>query len=286
MFQAMVDKKEVPNLLLVGPPGVGKTTVAMAMLDELGADYLDINGSLKGNIDTLRNEIQEFASAVSFTGGRKYVLLNEADYLSHNTQAGLRAFIEEFSGNCGFIFTANFKNKIMAPLSESRLAQVEFKVPAKEKPALAAEFHARALEVLAKEGVESDPKAVAQLVLRYFPDWRRCLVELQRYSATGKIDTGVLARFSDQTLKALVDEMRKKNFTAVRRWVAENADTEPQALFRKLYETASEHMSAESVPQLVLLLADYQDKAGRVADQEINTAAFLVHVMSTCTFKE
>ncbi len=285
-FQGMVDKGEIPNLLMIGPPGVGKTTVAFAMLKELEADYLEINGSMKGNIDTLRTDIQEFASSVSFRGGRKYVLINEADYLSHNTQAGLRAFIEEFSRNCGFIFTANFKNKIMAPLSESRLAQVEFKVPKAERPALASEFHSRALEVLRKEGVEHDPKVVAQLVMRHFPDFRKVLVELQRYSSTGKVDTGILAKFSDQSLKALVDHMRDKNFTATRKWVAENSDVEPQALFRKLYEVASEHFTPDTVPQLVLLLAEYQDKATRVADQEINTAAFLVHVMSTCNFKD
>lgn len=285
-FQSMVDKGQIQNCLLVGRGGVGKTTVARAMLDEIEADYMVINGSLHGNIDTLRTTIMDFASSVSFGGGRKYVILDEADYLNpQSTQPALRNFIEEYSRNCGFVLTANFQNRIIEPLW-SRCPPVQFIFPKTERPQLAAEFFERVLAVLDAEGVEYDQKAVAELVTRYFPDFRRVLGELQRYAANGKIDSGILARFGDADVKKLVQDMREKNFTAVRKWVAENIDAEPAVLFRKLYDTCSVHFTPDSVPQLVLLLAEYQDKASRVADQEINTAAFLVHVMSTCTFTE
>lgn len=285
-FQSMVDNKEINNCMLVGTPGVGKTTVARAMLDELEADYMVINGSLHGNIDTLRTTIMDFASSVSFGGGRKYVILDEADYLNQqSTQPALRNFIEEFSRNCGFILTANFQNRIIEPLW-SRCPPINFVFPKAERPKLAAEFFEKAALILLAEGVEYDERTVAELVGRYFPDFRRVISELQRYAVGGKIDVGVLARFGDQEIKQLVSDMREKNFTAVRKWVAENIDCEPAVLFRRLYDACSLYFTAESVPQLVLLLAEYQDKASRVADQEINTAAFLVHVMSTCSFKE
>jgi DNA polymerase III delta prime subunit len=284
-FQGMVDKGEVPNLTLVGRAGVGKTTVAKAMLDEIGADYMVLNASLYGNIDTLRTTVTDFASGISFSGGRKYVVLDEADYLTAATQGGLRNFIEEYSGNCGFILTANFQHKLIEPLW-SRCPIVEFKFPKEEKPALALEFFERAKAVLEAEGVEHDPQAVAELVRRFFPDFRRVLNEMQRYASTGKIDAGILARFGDAEMRKLVGYMREKDFTSCRKWVAENIDTEPAVLFRRLYDDCATHLTPESIPQLVLLIAEYQDKATRVADQEINTAAFLVHVMSTCTFTE
>ena len=223
-FQQFVDQKNIPNLLLSGPAGVGKTTVARAMLEELECDYIVINGSMNGNIDTLRNEILNFASSVSFTGGRKYVILDEADYLNANsTQPALRNFMEEFSANCGFILTCNFKNRIIAPL-HSRCSVVDFAVGKEDRPKMAAQFMKRALDILQREGVEFDKAVVATLIQKHFPDWRRVLNELQRYSSTGKIDSGILADLRETSIADLVQLMRDKNYTGMRKWVAENID--------------------------------------------------------------
>lgn len=285
VFQQFVDQKNVPNLLLCGRAGVGKTTVARAMLEELGCDYIIINGSMNGNIDTLRVEIKNFASTVSFAGGRKYVILDEADYLNPNsTQPALRNFMEEFSKNCGFILTCNFKNKIIDPL-QSRCSVVDFAIPKEERTAMANSFFKLVCKILETEDVKYDPKAVAEVVKKYFPDWRRVLNELQRYSATGRIDSGILTDIKQVSIKSLVKDMKDKNFTSVRKWVGENSDIDTSSFFRELYDTASEYLETKSIPQLVLILADYQYKAAFVADQEINIAACLTEIMVECTFK-
>lgn len=285
VFQQYVNDKNVPHLLLSGRAGVGKTTIARAMLEELGADYIVINGSLNGNIDTLRNDILNFASAVSLDGGRKYVILDEADYLNPNsTQPALRNFMEEYSKNCGFILTCNFKNRIIEPL-HSRCTVVEFKIPSNEKPKIAAKFYRRVVDVLTAEKVEFDAKVVAGVVEKHFPDFRRTLNELQRYAVSGKIDTGILVDLQESNLKELVSFLKQKDFTSVRKWVAENTDADPISLFRKLYDSSNELMKPSSIPQMVLILADYQYKQAFVADQEVNTVACLTELMVECEFK-
>lgn len=284
-FAQFVANDNVPNLILTGGPGVGKTTVARAMLEEIGATYIVINGSMNGNIDTLRNEIKNFASTVSFGGGRKYVILDEADYLNpQSTQPALRNFMEEFSANCGFILTCNFLNRIIQPL-HSRCSVVQFKITSADKPKLAAQFYKRTLGILKEENVEADGKVVAELIKKHFPDWRRVLNELQRYSATGKIDNGILSNMSEESFKKLTDSLKEKDFPAMRKWVVDNLDNDPAVLYRNLFDNASDYLQAQSVPQLVLLLADYQYKSAFVADQEINVVAFLTEVMADCDFK-
>lgn len=285
VFQQFVDDQVIPNLLLSGKAGTGKTTVARAMLEELGCDYIIINGSMNGNIDTLRNDISSFASSVSLSGGRKYVILDEADYLNPNsTQPALRNFMEEFSKNCGFILTCNFKNRIIEPL-HSRCSVIEFTIPTAEKPKMAATFFKRVLHILQQENVEADPKAVASVVEKHFPDFRRTLNELQRYSATGKIDTGILVNVQESSIKELIGYLKAKDFTHMRKWVGENLDTDPVLLFRKFYDLANEVMKPAAIPQLVLLIAEYQYKQAFVADSEINMVAFLTEVMVECEFK-
>lgn len=284
-FQQFVNDRSIPNLLLTGSAGVGKTTVARAMLEELGCDYIVINGSMNGNIDTLRNEIRSFASSVSLRGGRKYVILDEADYLNANsTQPALRNFMEEFSKNCGFILTCNFVNRIIEPL-HSRCSVIEFKISKDETPRIAAQFYKRVQSILNQENVEYVNQVVAQVITKHFPDYRRVLNELQRYSATGKIDTGILTNFNDDNLKKLISYIKEKNFTEIRKWAAVNSDIDSAVLFRKLYELASEVLEPSSIPVLVLKIGDYQYKAAFVADQEINTVAFLTEIMVECEFK-
>lgn len=281
-FNEFVSKGNIPNLILSGGPGVGKTTVARAVLEELGCDYIIINGSMNGNIDTLRNEIMQFASSVSFQGGRKYVILDEADYLNANsTQPALRNFMEEFSSNCGFILTCNFKNRIIEPL-HSRCSVIDFSIKSTDKPQLAAQFFKRVCNILDTENVTYDKQVVAAMIQKHFPDWRRVLNELQRYSATGSIDTGILANIQEVTLSELSGFMRDKNFTSVRKWVAENADNDPSTVFRKFYDQAASLFKPQSIPQLVLILADYQYKAAFVADQELNMSACLAEIMVNC----
>ena len=285
IFQQFVDQENIPNLLLTGSAGVGKTTVARAMLEQLGCNYIVINGSMNGNIDTLRTEIQNFASTVSFTGGRKYVILDEADYLNANsTQPALRNFMEEFSKNCGFILTCNFKNRIIEPL-HSRCSVIEFKIAKKDMPDLAGQFMKRVKNILASENVEYDNEAVAALIMRYLPDWRRVLNELQRYAATGRIDSGILVNMSDESFKKLIGYMKAKEFSNVRKWVGENSDTDTTVLFRKLYDTASEVITKDSIPQLILHIAKYQYQAAFVADHEINLVACLLEILVDCEFK-
>lgn len=284
-FSTFVAQGQVPNLLLSGGPGVGKTTVAKAMLEELNLDYIVINGSLNGNIDTLRNEILQFASTVSLAGGRKYVILDEADYLNpQSTQPALRNFMEEYSNNCGFILTCNLKNRIIDPL-QSRCSVIDFNFPKDEKPKLAKGIFDRVTDILTKENVQFEKPVLAEVVQKFFPDFRRVLNEVQRYSATGKIDSGILSISQDFNFDKLLTNLKEKNFTDMRKWVAQNADVDPQTIFRKLYDGASETCKKESIPQLVLHIAEYQYRAAFVADQEVNLAACLTLVMSDCEFE-
>jgi len=284
-FQKFVDDKNVPNLLLSGGAGVGKTTVARAMLDELEADSIIINGYMNGNIDTLRHDIRNFAGTVSFMEGRKYVILDEADYLNANsTQPALRNFMEEFSNNCGFVLTCNFKNRIIPPL-HSRCAVIEFKISGKDKQTLAGQFLERACGILELEKVQYDKKVVAEVLMKFFPDWRRVLNELQRYSAIGTIDTGILSHVADVDTKELLSYLREKDFKSMRKWVALNSDVDPSVLYRKLYDSVNEFLDKNHIPQFILILGDYQYKSAFVVDQEINTVAFLTQVMADCEFK-
>ena len=284
-FQQFVDKKNIPNLILAGSAGVGKTTVARAMLEQLQCDYIIINGSMNGNIDTLRNEILNFASSVSLSGGRKYVILDEADYLNANsTQPALRNFMEEFSRNCGFILTCNFKNRIIEPL-HSRCSVIDFKISKKSMAKLATQFFKRVTVILEAEGIEYDQQVVAQVINKHFPDWRRVLNELQRYSATGKIDTGILANMTESSIKELVDHIKDKNYTECRKWVKNNLDTDVNYLYNQFYDMASEIVEPSDIPQLVVHVAEFQYKNAFVANPEINFAAFLANIMSDCRFK-
>lgn len=284
-FQQFVDQKNIPNLILSGSAGVGKTTVARAMLEQLECDYIVINGSMNGNIDTLRNEILNFASSVSLSGGRKYVILDEADYLNANsTQPALRNFMEEFSRNCGFILTCNFKNRIIEPL-HSRCSVVDFKISKKDTAKLAAQFFKRVEKILANQNVEYDRAVVAEVITKFFPDWRRVLNELQRYASTGKIDSGILGNIKDLEVNSIYKLLKEKDFTSLRKWVAENVDIEQTEIFRRLYESADQYMTAGSVPQLVLILSKYQYQAAFVADPEINIIACFTEILINCEFK-
>ena len=277
--------KGIPNLILSGGPGVGKTTVARAMLEQVKADYIVINGSLYGNIDTLRTEIKNYASTVSLQGGRKYVILDEADYLNpQSTQPALRNFMEEYSNNCGFILTCNYKNRIIDPL-HSRCSVVEFTIPNKQKPELAKQFLKRVKYLLDSERVEYTDKCIAELIMKYFPDWRRVINELQRYSVNGKIDAGILTHVSDQSFANLIRYLKGKQFNEMRKWVGDNIDNDCVALFRKLYDTTNEHVKDHTVPLLVTIIADYQYKSAFVADQEVNMVACLTQLMLECEFK-
>ena len=285
-FQEFVDSKNVPNLILSGRAGVGKTTIAKAMLDEIDSDYIVINGSMEGNIDTLRVKIQNFASTVSFSGGRKYVILDEADYLNANsTQPALRNFMEEFSKNCGFILTCNFKNRIIEPL-QSRCSVIDFNIRNADKPKLAAQFFKRVCKILDQENVQYDQKAVAEMVQTLFPDWRRVLNELQRYSATGKIDAGILANHSTDNFDQLYGLMKDRNFTEVRKWVAQNSDVDSAILYRTLYDVLPNKLkTTQNVADAIIILAEYQYKEAFVANSEINRVAALATLMAEVDWK-
>jgi DNA polymerase III delta prime subunit len=285
-FQQFVDQDNVPNLLLSGRAGVGKTTIAKAMLESIGADYIVINGSMNGNIDTLRIEIANFASSVSFSGGRKYVILDEADYLNANsTQPALRNFMEEYSKNCGFILTCNFKNRIIEPL-HSRCSVIEFNIPNAEKAQMAQQFYKRVTHILTEEGVEYDNKAVASLVQSYFPDWRRCLNELQRYASTGRIDAGILANQGSSNIESLLKLMKEKNFTETRKWIANNSDIESSSLYRSLFDILPTKLkSTQSIADVIIILAEYQYKEAFVANPEINRVAAIASIMAEADWK-
>ena len=282
-FQEFVDQDNIPNMLLSGTAGTGKTTIARALCEELGCDYIIINGSEESGIDVLRTKIKDFASTVSLAGKVKVVILDEADYLNPNsTQPALRGFIEEFSKNCRFIFTCNFANRIIAPL-HSRTTVIDFRLTKQDRPQMAAKFFKRVVDILNQENITHNPKVVAEIVNKYFPDYRRVLNELQRYSASGTIDEGILVNISDANLKELVSALREKDFKKMRTWVVNNLDNDPNVLFRKLYDTLLTEVV--QVPQLVLLLADYQYKAAFVADAEINLVACLTEIMASCEMK-
>jgi DNA polymerase III delta prime subunit len=283
IFQEMLTKGEIQNMLLCGGAGMGKTTVARALCEELETDYIIINGSEESGIDVLRTKIKQFASSVSFTGKVKVVILDEADYLNPNsTQPALRAFIEEFSSNCRFILTCNFKNRVIPPL-HSRTAVIEFKLPKADKPKIAAAFFKRVTEILAIEKVEADGKVVAKVIEKHFPDYRRVLNELQRYSTTGKIDEGIFVNLTEISFNELVSSLKDKDWKKMRTWVVNNIDNDPHTIFRKLYDSLCDEVV--QVPQLVLLLADYQYKSAFCADQEINLVACLTEIMAAVEFK-
>ncbi len=286
-FQDFLNAGEIPNMLLSGPPGIGKTTVAKALCNQLGADYYVINGSDEGRfLDTVRTNAKNFASTVSLTSESKHkvIIIDEADNTTSDVQLLLRASIEEFSKNCRFIFTCNYKNKIIDPL-HSRCSVVDFSVNKKDKPTIAAQFFSRINHILDKENIKSDKKVVAELISKHFPDWRRVLNECQRYSVGGEIDSGILASFSDVSINDLTKNLKEKNFSEVRKWVNTNLDNDTTLLFRRIYDSLYETLVSSSIPAAVLILAKYQYQVAFVADQEINLLACLTEIMVECEFK-
>ena len=285
-FKEFVSNNEIPNLMLCGSQGTGKTTVAKALCNELGADFIVINGSDEGRlIDTLRTKIKNFASTVSLAGGPKVVILDEADYISADSvQPALRNFIEEFSSNCRFIFTCNYKNRIIAPL-HSRCTVIDFSIPKSEKQKLAMGGLDRLKSICDNEGIKYDEKVLVELILKFFPDFRRCINEVQRYGASGVIDSGLLATLSEEKLTPLIDMIEKKNWTAMRKWVAQNSDNDFNGLYRKVFDALEQRLEPSSIPAAVLFIADYQYKAAFVSDQEINLLACLTEIMGQAKFK-
>ena len=283
-FQEYVDRKEIPNLLLSGTAGVGKTTIAKALCEEVGCDYIVINGSDESGIDVLRNKIKNYASSVSLAGGRKVIIIDEADYLNPNsTQPALRGAIEEFASNCSFIFTCNFKNRIIDPI-HSRCTVIDFKANG-SKAKMASAFLKRVEWILEQEKVTYEKDVVAAVITKHFPDNRRILNELQRYGVSGAIDKGILSSVSDVQVKELIKALKEKDFSSARKWVTNNLDNDPSRIFRKLYDSLYEVLKPQSVPQLVLILAKYQYQAAFVADHEINLVASLTEIMVDCEFR-
>jgi DNA polymerase III delta prime subunit len=285
-FEETIKQGQIQNMLLSGGPGVGKTTVAKALCEELRCDYILINCSEDGNIDTLRTRIREFASAVSFSGGAKVVILDGFDYSNpQSMQPALRGFMEEFSKNCRFILTCNYKNRIIQPL-HSRCTVIDFKIPSSDKPKLAKQMLKRVCAILDAEDIEYDQKVVAELVMRRFPDFRRLINDLQKYSLGGKIDVGILGTSASDKINDLIAFMKKKEFGSIRKWVASNIDNDHVGLFRSVYDGLHDILEPQSIPQAILTIAEYQYKAAFVADQEINTMACLSELMVSCEFKK
>ena len=286
-FKGFLEQGEIPNLLLSGTAGVGKTTIAKALCNQLGADFYVINGSDEGRfLDTVRNQAKTFASTVSLVGGAKHkvLIIDEADNTTNDVQLLLRASIEEFQKNCRFIFTCNYKNRIIEPL-HSRCSVVDFGITGKDKMEISGQFFKRVNYILATENVEFEMKVVAELIKKYFPDWRRVLNELQRYGSSGKIDSGILSVIGDAPMEELVSGLKAKNFTTVKKWVVQNIDNDITALYRKVYDTLYTRLNPQSIAAMVLIIADYQYKAAFVADQEINLLASLTQIMMECEFK-
>ena len=283
-FQSYVDRKEIPHLLLCGGPGTGKTTVARALCDEIGCDYLMINGSDESGIDTFRIKIKNYASTISMTGGKKVIIIDEADYLNPNsTQPAMRAAMEEFAHNCTFIMTCNYKSRIIEPL-HSRCAVIEFKLRKEDKPKMAMAFMKRASEILTAEKVPFDKSVLAEVVKKHFPDYRRVLNELQRYSVSGKIDTGILASVADVSINELVKSLKTQDFGAMRKWVADFGNDDPVRLYRKIYDSLYDILDRSTIPNAVVILARYQYQAAFCADQELNLTACLTEMMAECKF--
>jgi DNA polymerase III delta prime subunit len=283
-FLEYVKQGEIPNLLLAGTAGVGKTTIARALCEEIGCDYIIINGSDESGIDVLRNKIKNYASSMSLTGGRKVIILDEADYLNPNsTQPALRGAIEEFSSNCSFIFTCNYKNRIIEPL-HSRCAVVEFKIQNGQKAKMASQFFKRVEWILGQENIQYSKEVVAAVITKHFPDNRRILNELQRYASSGIIDQGILASVAEIQISGLTKAVKEKDFASARKWVALNLDNDPVRIYRKVYDALYEFLKPNSIPQAVLILAKYQYQAAFCADQEINLVACLTEFMIECEF--
>ena len=285
LFKSFIKKGELSNMLFSGTPGIGKTTVAKALCEEMNCDWIMINGSEEGGIDVLRNKIKNFASTVSLSGGKKVVILDEADYLNpQSTQPALRGFVEEFHKNCRFILTCNFKNRIIEPL-HSRFSNIEFKVNPKDKPKLASRLFERAVYILKEQNVSYEDKVLVELITKHFPDFRKLINELQRYSVSGSIDAGILVNVSDENLKSLLTHLKNKEFSDMRKWVVNNLDNDPVKIFRKIYDTLYTNLEPSTIPHAVLIIADYQYKSAFVADQEINLVACLTELMSQVKFK-
>jgi len=286
-FRQIVQQGNIPNLLLSGTAGIGKTTVAKALCKELGVDYYVINGSDEGRfLDTVRSQAKNFASTVSLLGGssRKVIIIDEADNTTHDVQLLLRGFIEEFHKTCSFIFTCNFKNKIIEPI-HSRCSCIDFQIQKSDKNQIMIQFFGRLIKILDDEGVTYDKNVLAQLIARYYPDWRRVLNELQRYAASGNIDTGILAAMIDSNINQLVDFLQRKDYGNVRKWVVDNLDNDPNIILRNLYDSLYSKLEPSSIPSAVLVIAKYQYQIAFVADQEINLLAALTEIMVECQFK-
>ena len=284
-FSEFVKNKHIPNLILSGGPGIGKTTVAKAMVEEIGATWMMVNGSEESGIDALRTKIKNFASTVSLEGGRKYIILDEADYLNpQSTQPALRGFMEEFHKNCGFILTCNYKNRLIEPL-HSRCSVVDFIIAKGDKPKLASDFFNRVKMILSDENVKFDRKVVAELLNKYFPDWRRILNELQRYSASGQIDAGILVNLSEVNINELMVALKRQEFTNVRKWIVNNLDNDPVRIYRRIYDSLYDNIDKSTIPHAVVILAEYSYKSAFVADQEINLLACFTEIMAQVKFK-
>ena len=284
-FKEFVKQKTLPNMILSGGAGVGKTTVAKAMIDEIGATSMMINGSEESGIDVLRTKIKNFASTSSLEGGRKYLILDESDYLNpQSTQPALRGFMEEFHKNCGFILTCNYKNRLIEPL-HSRCSGVDFKIPKDEINKLCTQFFKRVKGILDEEGIKYDDKVILELITKYFPDWRRTLNELQKYSASGQIDSGILVNLSEVNINELMDALKNNEFTTVRKWIVNNLDNDPSRMFRLVYDSLYDYLDGSTIPHAVIIIGDYSYKSAFVADQEINMLACMTELMGAVKFK-